>query len=107
MSVAKKCLAFSGLFEAELLIELMLRYWAHPFAADKDFRNGLLEGVAEVLRSCIAGQRAMEDIPPRHMNFVAALWYVEWSAISIGAEDPQGRRQAWLDQIRQAMVIIP
>jgi hypothetical protein len=49
MSVAKRCLAFSGLFEAEVLIELMLRYWGHPLATDKDFRESLLESAASVL----------------------------------------------------------
>ena len=103
MSVPKKCLAFSGLFEAELLVELMLRYWHHPWAADGEFRNNLLEGACEALRSSIAGERFMEDIPSEQMNFVAAVWYVEWSAVSNGAEDPQGERQAWLDKIRQAI----
>jgi hypothetical protein len=103
MSIAKKCLAMSGLFEAELLIELMLRYWKHPLAPDKEFRNGLLEGAAEVLRSCLAGQQAIEDIPPADMNLVAATWYVEWNAVSNGAEDPQGKRQMWLDGVRKAI----
>jgi hypothetical protein len=103
MSVAKQCLAFSGLFEAELLLQLMLRYWAHPLAADDEFRHNLLENAAEVLRLSVARRRVMEDIPPKHMNFVAAVWYVEWSAVSTGAEDPQGQRQAWLDKLRQAI----
>jgi hypothetical protein len=103
MSVAKRCLAFSGLFEAELLIELMLRYWGHPLAADTEFRNELLEGAAGVLRSCVSGQQVMEDIPPNEMNFIAAVWYVEWNAVAGGAEDPQGSRRAWLDQVRKAI----
>jgi hypothetical protein len=103
MSIAEKCLAFSGLFEAELLIELMLRYWSHPLGGDKEFRNALLEGAADVLRSCIAGQQFMEDIPADQMNFVAATWYVEWNSLSNGAEDLQGTRQIWLDQVRRAI----
>jgi hypothetical protein len=55
-------LAFSGLYEAELLIELMLRHWQHPLAEDGEFRNNLLEGAADVLRSCVAGQPALEGI---------------------------------------------
>jgi hypothetical protein len=66
-SVAKKCLAFSGLFEAELLLELMLRFWEHPLAADRDFRNDLLENAADALRSSISGQQLIEEIPPVHM----------------------------------------
>jgi hypothetical protein len=103
MSVAKKCLAFSGLFEAELLIELMLRYWAHPLAANEDFRTGLLEGAAEALRASVVGQQLMEDIPPKQMNFVAAVWYAEWSTLSNGAQDPKGKRKLWLNKIRRAI----
>lgn len=103
MSIAKRCLAFSGLFEAEVLIELMLRYWRHPFAADRKFRHELLEGAAEVLRSSVSGQRALEDIPPSKMNFIAAAWYVEWNALASGAKDPQAKREAWLEKVRKAI----
>src|SRR5436309_12630126 len=103
MSLAKRCLAFSGLFEAEVLIELMLRYWAHPLAADKDFRNELLEGAAGVLRSSVSGQHMIEDIPPEQMNFIAAVWYVEWNALTGGAEDPQGERSAWLEIVHKSI----
>jgi hypothetical protein len=103
MSSARKCLAFSGLFEAELLLELMLRFWDHPLAADEDFRNELLEGAASVLRSSVAGEKLIEDLPPEQMNFVAAVWYVEWNALGIGASDPDGRRRAWLDKLRRAI----
>ena len=47
MSIARASLKLSGLFEAELLLELMLRYWNHPLADDRDFRNNLLENAAE------------------------------------------------------------
>jgi hypothetical protein len=96
-------LDLSGLFEAEVLIELMLRYWQHPLAADRDFRNGLLEGASDVLRACVAGQKVMEDLPPKQMNFIAAVWYVEWNALAGGAEDPQGQRQAWLEAVRKSI----
>jgi hypothetical protein len=103
MSVAKQCLAFSGLFEAELLIRLMLLHWQHPFAADEDFCNDLLEGAANVLRSCVSGQVVLEEVPPQDMNFVAAVWYVEWNALASGDEDSQGLRQVWLEKVRQAI----
>jgi hypothetical protein len=103
MSVAEKCLEFSGLFEVELLIELMLRYWEHPLAVDEEFRNNLIEGAASVLRSCVAGQQMLKDIPPDQMNLVAAAWHVEWNALTNGAEDPQGQRKSWLDKVRQAV----
>jgi hypothetical protein len=103
VSLVKQCLAFSGLFEAEVLIELMLRYWAHPFADDEDFRNQLLEGAAAVLRNCTSGQETMEDIPPEQMNFIAAVWYVEWNALASGEDDPEGLRQRWLERVRKAI----
>jgi hypothetical protein len=103
MSIAGRCLAFSGLFEAELLIELMLRYWQHPLAADGDFRNAVLEGAADVLRSCKAGEVVLEGIPGRHTNFVVAVWYVEWNTLASGGDDPQGLRQGWLEKVRQAI----
>jgi hypothetical protein len=96
-------LAFSGLFEAELLIELMLRYWNHPLAADAEFRNHLLESAAEVLRASIAGQQFMEDLPPKHMNFVAAVWYVEWSALHNGEVERKVQRRKWLDKVHKAV----
>lgn len=103
MSLAKRCLAFSGLFEAEVLVGLMLRYWGHPLAGDDEFRNEILEGAADVLRSCVSGQQVMEDIPAGKMNFIAAVWYVEWNALAGGAEDPHGKRQDWLDTVRKAV----
>ena len=102
-SVAKVCLAFSGIFEAELLVELMLRHWSHPLAADKIFRRQILENAALVLRSSIAGQKLMEDIPSDQMNFVAAAWYAEWNTLSAGEEDPDGLRAAWLEAVRKAL----
>jgi hypothetical protein len=103
MSIASKCLAFSGLFEAELLIELMLRHWEHPLADDKEFRNELLEGAADVLRICIAGQPVIEDIPADQMNFVAAVWYVEWSNLGQNERDPADPRRAWLEKVRRSV----
>ena len=103
MSIAKRCLAFSGLFEAELLLELMLRYWQHPRASEQEFRNELLEGAADALRACVAGQQLMADLRPKETNFIAAAWYVEWSALESGAEDPQGLRRAWLERVQRAI----
>jgi hypothetical protein len=103
VSIAKRCLAFSGLFEAELLLELMLRYWQHPRAAEEEFRNELLEGAADALRACMAGQQLMADLRPKDTNFIAAVWYVEWSALESGAEDPQGQRRAWLERVQRAI----
>jgi len=102
MSLAEQSLALSGLFEAEVLVELMLRYWRHPSAEDKDFRNELLEGAAAVLRSCVSGQKVLADIPAEQMSFIAAVWYVEWNALA-DTQDQKGQRQAWLERVRKAL----
>ena len=49
-SVAKLSLQLTGLFEAEVLVELMLRQWKHPLADQTEFRDQLLEQAADVLR---------------------------------------------------------
>src|SRR5580765_602076 len=103
MSIAKQSLALTGLFEAELLTELLLRFWGHPLAADPEHRNTVLEGAAEALRLCLTGQQLFEGLPPRETNLVAAIWYVEWCAVNSGAEDPKNQRRDWLDKIRKAL----
>src|SRR5438270_1781949 len=102
-SVAAKCLAFSGLFEAELLVELLLRHWGHPLAEDKEFKNNVLEGAVNALRLSCAGASLIEGILAGQMNFVAAIWYVEWSALVSGAEDSSGQRHRWLEAVRRSI----
>lgn len=105
-SIAKACLRFTGLFEAELLTELMLRYWDHPLANDRDFRSALLEATAEVLRASAEGEKLFDDLKPQNVNFVAALWYAESMTV-----DPPGEssakerrlRQQWIDKIPRAI----
>src|SRR5262249_55414850 len=102
-SLPARCLEMSGLFEAELLTELMLRYWKHPFADDGSFRDQLLEAAAEVLRASIKGEKFLEDVPPREMNLVAALWYAEWNSTVETKDKSSAGRQAWLDNVRKAV----
>jgi len=104
-NTAKRCLAICPLFEAELLLELMLRRWRHPFAAEESFRLNLLESVTELLlaasdESCT--EAFIEGLPANEMNFVSAVWYAEWSAVQ---DDPQERdtRQKWLGDVRHAL----
>jgi len=107
MSIAKLSLKFTGLFEAELLVELMLRYWKHPWAADKDYRSALLETAAEALRGAIAGEELILGLPPKAMSLVAAIWYVESNSLDRGDDEctPAIRRsrQRWLDAVRRAV----
>ena len=83
----------------------MLWRWGHPLADDQGFANDLVEGAADVLGKCVrGGERLLEDVDPRDMNFVAAAWYVEWVAVSgTPGIDPDGKRKAWLDAVRRAL----
>lgn len=105
MSISEESLRCSGLFEAEVLVELMLRFWKHPFADDSDYRNDLLEGAAEALRAAVSGQQLIEGLQAEDTNLVAAIWYVEWNAVAneadMGSELP-ARRQ-WLDTVRRSL----
>jgi hypothetical protein len=103
--IAEESHRFTGLFEAELLARLMLWKWEHPLADDEEFVNDLVEGASEVLRKCVEeNTRFLDDVEPCDMNFVAAVWYVEWAAISATPDtDPDRKRQAWLDLIRHAL----
>jgi hypothetical protein len=105
-SVAKACLALTGLFEAELLTELMLRHWNHPLADDADFRSALLESAAQALRLSIRGQRLFESLDPQNVNLVAALCYAESVTLEQRGGIPQkeyAARQRWLKQVSRAI----
>jgi hypothetical protein len=106
MSVADECLRFSGFFEAELLIELMLRYWRHPFAYDAEFRNNLLETAAAALQASTTGERLFDGLDPPNVNFVAAIWYAEWNSINHGIGDEQNElaaRRQWTEAVRHSL----
>ena len=105
-SNAKACLRFTGLFEAELLTELMLRYWDHPLADDREYRSALVEATAEVLRSSADGEKLFEDLKPQNVNFVAAMWYAETMTVDSPREvsaKERRLRQQWLDKIQRAI----
>jgi hypothetical protein len=107
MSIAKEAYRFCDSFESELLLELMLRFWKHPLAEDKDYRNNLIESAADVLRTSIEGTKLIERVPPHDMNFVAAVWYAEWAGLEGGWNElprkTQVLRQDWLDAVRRAL----
>lgn len=92
-------------FEGELLLQLLLEKWHHPFAAEKEFAERLLEAAADVLHCATFDSKASEFIqglPVHHMNFVAAIWYVERLEL---AHDPTQveLRQGWLDQLQSTL----
>ena len=100
----KRCLAFAQLFEAELLVELLLRFWKHPSAEDSSYRQALLHQTTEVLEDSVRGNQLMAEIPPLQMNFVAALWYVEWLSVETNpGEADSALRKNWLDAIRKSL----
>ena len=107
MSAADDAYRFCGQFEAELLLELMLRYWRHPLADDGEFRDSLLETATNVLRAAAEGESLMESLDAPDMNFVAAVWYSEWTALESSGQDiSQAERDArnrWLAEIRQSL----
>ena len=106
MSMAKVALKFTGLFESEVLVELMLRYWKHPYADDAEYRCSLLESASEVLRSSIKGEKLLEGVEPQNMNLIAAIWTVETFAVSQepGADGKELReRKAWLKKVRRSI----
>jgi len=105
MSIAEKSLELTGLFESELLVELMLRYWKHPRADDPEYRNILIEGAAEALRAAIAHHTLIEGLPPDKTSLVAAIWYAEWAGLDSGDASGQElvERRNWLDEVRRAL----
>src|SRR5437016_2651301 len=107
MSIASEAYRFCSSFEAELLLELMLRFWRHPLADDKDYRNNVIESAADALRASMDGAQLIDSVPAPHMNFVAAVWYVEWLGVENSwnelCADERTLRQDWLTTIRRAL----
>lgn len=93
----------AGTFEFELLIELILRYWEHPFADDPEFRNTLFEEAAVVLRQSSDGV-SFGELPPKEVNLVFAIWHVESSFVSNETNlETKKMREKWLATIKQRL----
>lgn len=107
MTTADESYRFSGLFEAELLLELMLLRWNHPLAADQEFRNELLEAAVELLVRATRGEQVFLEVPADDMNFVTAMWAAEAMSIESSAADADQSEQAsrynWLNAVRRAL----
>ncbi|MAD80262.1 MAG: hypothetical protein CMJ50_05370 [Planctomycetaceae bacterium] len=104
-NVAKRCLAICPLFEGELLLELILRHWNHPFADEELFRQQLLETATEVLMTSSDSSCQhvfIDELPPQQMNFISAIWYVEFCAVQ---DDDRQRelRERWLAEVRRCL----
>jgi hypothetical protein len=96
-------IALCGIYEAELLVDLMLRYWQHPLATDDEFANFLVETAAEILERAKKGERFFEEFPPEEMNFVAAVWYAETCQLSDSNEAQTEKRREWLAKVRHSL----
>ncbi len=97
---------FTGTFEYELLVRLMLLHWKHPMSGDVDYCETLVEVTAELLLAASKGERHFEDLKPGDMNLVAAVWFVEAQAFETrdsGGEKVQAERKAWLDAVRHSL----
>lgn len=104
--IAQVSLDFTGLYESELLTELVLRYWKHPNADDDGFRNTLLETAAEALRASVAGEQLIEGLPPDQMNIVSAIWFAEFNRVENDPELSNHERAAvndWLLTLRRSI----
>ncbi|NUQ63200.1 MAG: hypothetical protein HUU20_12040 [Pirellulales bacterium] len=104
-SVAEKSLALCQLYEAELLLELMLRHWQHPCADDAYFRSQLLETATEALRASVSGAVLIEGISPSNMNLVAAVWYAESRSSEDSQDSPSilEQRELWSIAVRHSV----
>ncbi|MCY2954583.1 MAG: hypothetical protein NTU53_21855 [Planctomycetota bacterium] len=101
-NVAQLCLDFTSLFEAEVLVTLMLHRWQHPYADDKDFANELLEDAAQLLRMAVNGEGSPPGIPAESLSLIAAIWYAEQQKLT--SESPEAeKRQAWLAAVRRSL----
>ncbi len=106
MTIAEESFRFSGLFEAELLLELMLRYWNHPRADDPLFRSNLLENAAEILRLAISGSSLVDGVAAEKMNLVAEIWCAEVSSLDGVQEDSVevvDKRHRWTETLRRSV----
>ncbi|SFJ69497.1 hypothetical protein [Planctomicrobium piriforme] len=107
MTIVDRAVDFSYMFEAEVLVELMMRNWSHPRMGNRNYRNELLERVKEALDQAQTGMQLLEELPAVETNFLAAVWYVEWMALSsapweIPKEEIEGRT-AWVETVRRVL----
>lgn len=105
-SLPKLLYDFTSTFEFELLVYLILAQWKHPRSNDLEYRNHMLEQVAEVLRAAVAGEQHLADLPANNMNIVAAMWYVESVNDPKEADYTQSdaaERRRWCDEIKKTL----
>jgi hypothetical protein len=105
-SISQMSLDLTGMFEAELLVILMLEHWKHPLAADREFAQNLLESAAEVLRASVGGDQLITELEPQNVNLVAAICYAESVTLAADPSIPSPERPAregWVEAVRRSV----
>jgi hypothetical protein len=104
-TTVEKCFDMTSLFEAEVLVQLMLARWEHPSSDDPDFASDLLEGASQILRESMGGEEVLEGVPPEDVSLITAIWCAEHRAVDPGRDDPDSlaARKAWLKSVRRAL----
>ena len=105
-SMAKLSLQLTGAFESDILVMLLLMQWKHPHAANAEFRVSLLESASEALRASIGGDRLFEELAPKDVNLVAALWYAEATTLEADRSIPAQERTLrtmWLEAVKRSI----
>jgi hypothetical protein len=106
MSIAKNALRLASFFEAEVLVNLMLRFWKHPQYEKPGYASVLLDTASEVLLASSKGEKLIEDMKPADVNLIAAIVYAETSTLagdpSIDRKDRMAR-QRWIAKVRRAL----
>ena len=93
----------TGTFEFELLIELLLRNFEHPLAYDSEYRNTVVESVAEILNRASQGE-AFGSMQPSHTNIVYSVWWVESRMIVQESEHKvKAKRRKFLDAMKRSL----
>jgi len=91
-------------FEAEVFVQLLLEKWKHPLAQDADFREGLLESTTIAIQNSLNGVVLLEPLKPDDFNFIAAIWFVEWSSLqNLGPLEFSAERTKWLDDVKRSL----
>ena len=104
LNLPKLLYGITGTFEFELLIELLLRQWNHPLALNEEYRNDLMEAVAEALNQAGQGKSLTEEMKPNEVNMIFAAWHIETSLVANEQDqDLKKQREQWLLSLRRSL----
>ena len=104
MTNVERALVLANSFEAEVFVHLLLGRWNHPLTDDADFRESLLESATLAIRASMDGESLLEPLKSQDLNFIAALWFAEWSTLQSLVKIPFCvELQGWLDSLRRSL----